>query len=83
MLTRRWDQEKSVFLDIMEAILIHPKNKEQLAAVKAFAKALKMDFETTDIKNPYDPEFVKKIQKGREDVRNGKGTKIPVEDLWK
>lgn len=33
----------------MEAILIHPKNKEQLAAVKAFAKALKMTFETKEI----------------------------------
>jgi len=31
----------------MEAILIHPKNKGQLAAIKAFAKALKMDFEMT------------------------------------
>ena len=31
----------------------------------------------------YDPEFVKKILQGREDVKNGKGVKIKIEDLWK
>lgn len=68
----------------MEAVLIHPKTKEQLAAVKAFAKALKLEFETTDTaESPYRPEFVKKILQGREDVKNGKGVKIAVEDLWK
>lgn len=33
----------------MEAVLIHPKTKEQLAAVKAFAKALKLEFEPTEM----------------------------------
>ena len=54
-----------------------------MEAIKAFAKALKMDFETKSSENPYDPDFVKKIIKGREDVKNGKGVKIAVEDLWK
>ncbi|MBX2966481.1 MAG: hypothetical protein KF845_10065 [Cyclobacteriaceae bacterium] len=67
----------------MESILIHPKSKEQLAAVKAFAKALNMNFETKVAKSPYNPDFVKKILKGREDVKRGKGVKIPVSDLWK
>lgn len=67
----------------MEAILIRPNNKEQLAAVKAFAKALKMPFETKVEESPYNPEFVKKILQGRQDVKNGKGLKISVEDLWK
>jgi len=58
----------------MEAILIHPKNKQQL-------KAIKMDFETTDSTSPYRPEFVQKILKGREDVKKGKGVKIAVKDL--
>lgn len=52
-------------------------------AIKAFARALKMDFETKGSESPYDPDFVKKILKGREDVKNGKGVKIAVEDLWK
>lgn len=67
----------------MEAIVIHPKTKEQLAALKAFAKALKIDFETTESKTPYNPEFVNKILQGREDIKNGKGVKIAIEDLWK
>jgi len=54
-----------------------------LEAIKAFAAALKMDFETKSSEAPYDPDFVKKILKGREDVKNGKGVKIAVEDLWK
>lgn len=67
----------------MDSLLIHPNNKEQLEALKVFAKALKMKFETvsTDA-SPYDPVFVKKIQSGREAVKNGKGTKIAIEDLW-
>ena len=52
-------------------------------AIKAFAKALKMDFETNASESPYEPTFLEKIIKGREDVKNGKGVKIAVEDLWK
>lgn len=65
----------------METLIAHPKNKEQLAALKAFVKALKIDFETK--KSPYNPIFVKQILKAREDIKNGKGVKIAVEDLWK
>ena len=65
----------------METMIMHPKNKEQLSALKAIAKALKVDFETTV--SPYDPVFVKKILDGREDVKNGKGITVAVEDLWK
>ena len=67
----------------MDTILIRPKNKTQLEAIKAFAKALKMDFETNASESPYDPEFVTKILDGREDVKNGKGVKIALDDLWK
>jgi len=64
----------------MEAILIHPKNKEQLDAIKAFAKAFKIKFETTSTENsPYDPEFVKKIQQGDQDLKEGKGRKVSFE----
>ncbi|HCN82139.1 MAG TPA: hypothetical protein DIT07_00745 [Sphingobacteriaceae bacterium] len=65
----------------METMIMHPKNKEQLSALKAIAKALKVDFETTA--SPYDPVFVKKILDGREDVKNGKGITVAVKDLWK
>lgn len=61
----------------METLIIHPKNKEQLAAVKA----LKIDFATK--KSPYNPDFVKEILKAKEDIKNGKGVKLAIEDLWK
>ena len=66
----------------METLIVQPKTKEQLAAIKAFMKALKIDFKVEE-KSPYDPEFVKKILQGREDIKNGKGVKIATEDLWK
>jgi len=61
--------------------LYNQKLKEQLTALKAFIKALKIDFKSE--KSPYDPEFVKKILQGREDIKNGKGISIATEDLWK
>ncbi len=65
----------------METLILRPKTKEQLTAIKAVAKALKVDFEIE--KSPYNSEFVKKILQGREDFKNGKGIKMSLEDLWK
>ncbi|KIA93338.1 hypothetical protein OC25_12935 [Pedobacter kyungheensis] len=65
----------------METLIVHPKNKEQLSALKAFIKALKIDFTTE--KNTYNPEFVAKIKRSQEQMNSGKGTKIAIEDLWK
>ena len=65
----------------METLIVQPKTKEQLVALKAFVKALKIDFRTE--KSPYDPDFVEKILQGREDIKKGKGVKIATEDLWK
>ncbi len=65
----------------METLILRPRTKEQLVALKTIAKALKVDFETE--KSPYDPAFVKKILDGREAVKNGKGVKIAIKDLWK
>jgi len=65
----------------METLIVHPKNEEQATALKAVMKVLKIDFETKE--SPYNPEFVKDILQAREDIKNGKGLKIAVEDLWK
>ncbi|WP_026903745.1 DUF2683 family protein [Pedobacter glucosidilyticus] len=67
----------------METLIVHPENKEQLAAIKAFMKALKISFEKKSEESPYNPEFVQKILAGRDDIKNGKGVKINPEDLWK
>lgn len=58
-----------------------PENKEQLSAIKAFAKALKVKFKTE--KSYYNPDAVIKIRQGEEDYKNGKGVTIATEDLWK
>ena len=65
----------------METLIIQPKTREQLTALKAFVKAMKIDFKSE--KTQYDPEFVEKILQGREDIKNGKGIRIATEDLWK
>ena len=65
----------------METLIVKPKTKEQLTALKAFLKAMKIDFKSE--KSPYDPDFVQKILQGREDIKNGKGIRIATEDLWK
>ena len=65
----------------METVIAHPANKEQLNALKAFMKALKVDFQVE--KSPYNPEFVAKIEKSRQEIKEGKGVQIKVEDPWK
>jgi len=66
----------------MEILTVRPKNKKQLTAITAILKALEVDF-SKEKKSPYDPEFVAMIHQGTEDIKNGKGTKIKLEDLWK
>ena len=68
-------QTESVFI-------VHPANEEQVNALKAFAKALKMKFEITT-QQAYNPEFVEKIKKSREQYKEGDFTVIKTEDLWK
>lgn len=66
----------------METLIVQPKTKEQLTALKAVIKALKIDFRS-EKSDTYNPEFVDKILQGREDIQNGKGVKIDTKDLWK
>jgi hypothetical protein len=65
----------------METLIVHPDNKEQLAALKAFMTAFKISFE--DEKSPYNPEFVEMIQQGDKDLKAGKGVKVDIDNLWK
>lgn len=65
----------------METVIMHPKNKEQLSALKAVAKALKVDFETE--KSPYNPAFVAKIKESYEQAK--RGDVVTIEDpknIW-
>lgn len=62
---------------------MHPTNKEQSAALKAIAKALKVAFET-DKSSTYNPEFVAKILAGEKAKNDGEeGLVVDVDNLWK
>lgn len=43
-------------------------------------KALKIKFEISKENIPYNPEFVKKIKQGDEDLKMGKGRTVTLED---
>jgi uncharacterized protein DUF2683 len=65
-------------------IVTHPTTSEQVTALKAFVKALKIKFEIkSDEDKPYDPAFVDMILKGDKDFENGNVKTIKTEDLWK
>jgi hypothetical protein len=71
----------------MEAINIkaYTKDISQIKALKAFMKALDIEFELTQ-KSPYNPEFVEKILQGDKDFEAGKGRKVTLDELnalWK
>jgi hypothetical protein len=61
----------------METLIVQPKNKEQLTALKAIMKALKVDFKTEkSADKPYSDEFITKMKRAEEDVKAGRTTKI-------
>jgi len=67
----------------METLIVQPKSKEQLTALKAIMKALKVDFKTEKNTNsPYSAEFAVKMKKSEEDVKAGRVTKIKSADIW-
>ncbi|MFI5137053.1 MAG: DUF2683 family protein [Sphingobacteriales bacterium] len=65
----------------MGTVIAHPENKEKLAALKVFMKALKIRFE--EGKSPYNPAFVEKIKRSEEDFKEGRYKAIKTKDLWK
>jgi hypothetical protein len=65
----------------METVIAKPANKEQLAALKAVMKALKVDFITE--KGSYDPQFLAKVERAEEQIKSGKYRKITPSEVWK
>lgn len=66
----------------METLLVYPENNKQLKALKAVMVALNVKFEKKE-ESPYDPEFVKKIERGDKDILQGNTTKITLDEIWK
>ncbi len=66
----------------MEAIKItaYPSDTSQVEAMKAVMKAFKIKFEIKKEK-PYNPEFVAKIQKSRQDYKEGNFVTVEKENL--
>ena len=52
----------------MEVLTIHPENNEQLEAVKAVLKALKVPFIKQE--SPYDQGFINKVLEAEKDRQN-------------
>jgi hypothetical protein len=59
----------------METLIMHPKSKDQLLALKAIAKAWKINVETS----PYDPDFVAMVKKAE---KRGNYKDIDPNDVW-
>ncbi len=65
--------------------IAQPANSEQVTALEAFMKALKIKFEVRK-DSLYDTEFVDKILQGDTDFGAGKGRKVTLDELnkrWK
>jgi hypothetical protein len=65
----------------MDIVLKNVKKKD-FPVLKSLAKSL--GFEIIEEKEkPYNPEFVKEILEAEQSIKEGKGVKIKLEDLWK
>ncbi len=66
-------------------IVLKNVKKKDLPVFKSLAKSL--GFEIAEkVEKPYNPEFVKEILEAREELKQGKGIKITLEEideLWK
>jgi spore coat polysaccharide biosynthesis predicted glycosyltransferase SpsG len=73
----------------METLIVQPKNKEQLTALKAIMKALKVDFKTEKKMDETErilanPAMVKRLDESIKQIQEGKGTKLSLDDdIWK
>ena len=68
----------------MDIILKNVKKKD-FPILKSLAKSLGFEIEK-EAEKPYNPEFVKEILEAREELKQGKGIKVTIEEideLWK
>ncbi|MCZ4224397.1 DUF2683 family protein [Pedobacter rhodius] len=65
----------------METLIVHPENKAQLSALKAFMKAFNISFEEN--KQPYNAEFVEKMKVSKQQAKEGNTIKVSLDDIWK
>ncbi|MCL1942260.1 MAG: hypothetical protein FWF54_01730 [Candidatus Azobacteroides sp.] len=63
-----------------DIFIAHPQTAEQVNALQAFMQALKIKFEVSGEEN-YNPEFIKKVLESRQQVRDGKITRVKKGNL--
>jgi len=63
-----------------DIFILHP-TADQADALKAFARALKIDFEVATTDSIYNPAFVAKIRKSKRQIRQKKVTRVEKKDL--
>ena len=61
---------------------VFPDDMSQIKAIKAVFKAIKIRFEVEEEKT-YNKEFVDRVLEAKEEITQGKGKKIAIDDLWK
>lgn len=61
---------------------VYPHDKEQIDTIKKVFKALKIKF-VIEQEKTYDPKFVKRVLEAKKEIKQGRGTKIDTNDLWK
>ena len=61
-------------------IKAYTNDTSQINALKSVLKALKIKFEITKEKT-YNPEFVAMIKQGEQDLKEGKGIAVTLEEL--
>jgi len=62
------------------------KSEKALKALKAVIEAFDLNYDidySDDAKGNYDPEFVARIEKSKQDYKDGKGVKITLDEIWK
>ena len=63
----------------MELILKNVKKKD-FPVLKSLAKSLGFEI-VQEVEKPYNPEFVKEILEAREELKQGKGIRMTMEEL--
>ena len=69
-------------------ILLKNVKKKDFPIFKSLSKSLGFEIDTDDVaqEKPYNPDFVKEILEAREELKQGKGVRMSLEEidkLWK
>jgi len=73
--------------NVMETIIVHPKNNEEQKVIKAFLEALKIKFKNGTSKSEdtynHNQEFDASEEKSIQIVKKGKSIKVNFDDIEK